>query len=168
MVTQGSLYSSHGPTNLPILRIRSGPELLLTSDLGSGPGRRPSSTPPRMRASQGAPYPPAPIPNGSGGDEHNVRMDENPSGPLEAMSPRLRETYGVREEELRSRTVRVAVGNGIQAVQMTVMREIAKQQQLRANVEDLSKEFTRYTSVTAAAVDDLHQNMIGNHAKGVQ
>eukprot|EP00974_Lingulodinium_polyedra_P105441 10209427-Lingulodinium_polyedra.AAC.1 len=45
------------------------------------------------------------------------------------------------------------------------LQEIADRQQLRASVEELSKEFVRYTSVTAAAVNDLHQNMIGNRAK---
>eukprot|EP00974_Lingulodinium_polyedra_P082478 7985512-Lingulodinium_polyedra.AAC.1 len=39
-----------------------------SSGPGSGLGRRPSSTPPRMRANPGAPYPSVPIPNGSGGD----------------------------------------------------------------------------------------------------
>eukprot|EP00974_Lingulodinium_polyedra_P008298 791049-Lingulodinium_polyedra.AAC.1 len=79
MATPGSLYSPHGPTNLPILRIKSGPELL-TNDPNSGPGRNPSSTPPRIRANEGAPYPPATIPNGRGGDEHDVQMGENPRG----------------------------------------------------------------------------------------
>eukprot|EP00974_Lingulodinium_polyedra_P101662 9845191-Lingulodinium_polyedra.AAC.1 len=45
------------------------------------------------------------------------------------------------------------------------LQEIADRQQLRATVEELSKEFMRFTSATAAAVNSLHQNMIRNHAK---
>eukprot|EP00974_Lingulodinium_polyedra_P026934 2597289-Lingulodinium_polyedra.AAC.1 len=48
MATPGSLYSSHGPPNLPKLRYRSGPEN--TDDPGSCPGQKTSSTPSSTRA----------------------------------------------------------------------------------------------------------------------
>eukprot|EP00974_Lingulodinium_polyedra_P120772 11176386-Lingulodinium_polyedra.AAC.1 len=48
---------------------------------------------------------------------------------------------------------------------MKTLQEIADRQQLQANVEELPKEFTRYTSATAAAVNALHQTIVGNHVK---
>ena len=52
----------------------------------------------------------------------------------------------------------------IQAVgeSMRTPQAMADQQQLRANVEELSREFTSYTTVTAATVNELHQNTVGN------
>eukprot|EP00974_Lingulodinium_polyedra_P021954 2119170-Lingulodinium_polyedra.AAC.1 len=76
------------------------------------------------------------------------------------MSPRLRDSEGLREE-VRQRTITVAMGNGFQAMQLTevhkvadsmnALQSMAEQQQLRASVGELSKEFMSYAAVTAAS-----------------
>ena len=112
MTTPGSRFANHGPTHLPVLRLGSGPDST-SSDPSSGPERRPSNTPARFRANGAAPYPPTlATPDG---DAHNMLIG-NPTGPLEVMNPRLRESNGPREEELRQRRITVAMGNGIQAM----------------------------------------------------
>eukprot|EP00974_Lingulodinium_polyedra_P098250 9523061-Lingulodinium_polyedra.AAC.1 len=87
------------------------------------------------------------------------------------MSPRLRD--GERHcEEVRQRTITVAMGNGVQAMQLTevhsvtdstnALQSMAEPQQLRANVDEVSKELMSYATVTTASVKELHQNMASN------
>eukprot|EP00974_Lingulodinium_polyedra_P021985 2121667-Lingulodinium_polyedra.AAC.1 len=64
------------------------------------------------------------------------------------------------------------MGNGFQAMQLTeshkvtdsmnALQSMAEQQQLRASVDELSKEFMSYAAVTTASVRELHQNMVSN------
>eukprot|EP00974_Lingulodinium_polyedra_P021797 2104941-Lingulodinium_polyedra.AAC.1 len=45
---------------------------------------------------------------------------------------------------------------------MNALQSMAEKQQLRASVDELSKEFMSYAIVTIASVRELHQNMEGN------
>eukprot|EP00974_Lingulodinium_polyedra_P004922 462368-Lingulodinium_polyedra.AAC.1 len=85
------------------------------------PGRRPSSAPVRGRTqtTPSAPYPPVDqTPNGRNGGMYEDWIESsNPGESQEVMSPRLRD--GGDREEVRQRTITVAMGNGIQAMQVT-------------------------------------------------
>eukprot|EP00974_Lingulodinium_polyedra_P109748 10616369-Lingulodinium_polyedra.AAC.1 len=69
------------------------------------------------------------------------------------MSPSIRDGEGLREE-VQQRTITVGLGNGFQAMQLTeahkvtdsthALQSMAEQQQLRASVDELSKEFMSY------------------------
>eukprot|EP00974_Lingulodinium_polyedra_P001375 130068-Lingulodinium_polyedra.AAC.1 len=64
------------------------------------------------------------------------------------------------------------MGSGFQAMQLTevhkgtdstnAFQSMAGQQQLRASVDELSKEFMSYAIVTAASARELHQNMVNS------
>eukprot|EP00975_Prorocentrum_lima_P059981 12577208-Prorocentrum_lima.AAC.1 len=70
------------------------------------------------------------------------------------MSPRLRDRSGPQqvppEDEIRQRTITVAMGEGFQAMQMTevmvsgesvrALQQLAQQRPLRATVEEVSAE----------------------------
>eukprot|EP00974_Lingulodinium_polyedra_P114590 11095035-Lingulodinium_polyedra.AAC.1 len=61
------------------------------------------------------------------------------------------------------------MGDGIQAMQITerikitdnmTALQMAEQQRLRSNVDEFSKEFMSYATVTTASVQELHKNMV--------
>eukprot|EP00974_Lingulodinium_polyedra_P019138 1848976-Lingulodinium_polyedra.AAC.1 len=45
---------------------------------------------------------------------------------------------------------------------MNALQSTAEQQQLHANVDELSKEFMSYAAVTTASVKELHQNTVSS------
>eukprot|EP00974_Lingulodinium_polyedra_P006948 659176-Lingulodinium_polyedra.AAC.1 len=48
---------------------------------------------------------------------------------------------------------------------MKTLQAMAAQQQLRASVEELSRECMSYTAVAAATMHELQQNMVSNYMK---
>eukprot|EP00974_Lingulodinium_polyedra_P002872 268838-Lingulodinium_polyedra.AAC.1 len=48
---------------------------------------------------------------------------------------------------------------------MKTLQAMAAQQQLRASVEELSREFMSYTAVAAATLNELQQNTVSNYMR---